>query len=129
MMKQTKIKLDTNKKEKIEEISRYRKMVLFAMFDMPTDTKGDIKKYTKFRKKLLEMGFIMFQFSIYVRFCNSLENALKYERKIKENAPKKGSIRVLKVTEAQYKNMVIIENYREKPEKKIEKQTQTVLIF
>ena len=52
MKKQTKIKLDTNKKEKIEEISRYRKMVLFAMFDMPTDTKGDIKKYTKFRKKL-----------------------------------------------------------------------------
>jgi CRISPR-associated protein Cas2 len=117
------------KKQKKEEISRYRKMVLFAMFDMPTDTKGDIKKYTKFRKKLLEMGFIMFQFSIYVRFCNSLENALKYERKIKENAPTKGSIRVLKVTEAQYKNMVIIENYREKPEKKIEKQTQTVLIF
>ena len=36
----------------------YRKMVLFAMFDMPTDTKGDIKKYTKFRKKLLEMGFL-----------------------------------------------------------------------
>ena len=129
MMKQTKIKLDTNKKEKIEEISRYRKMVLFAMFDMPTDTKGDIKKYTKFRKKLLEMGFIMFQFSIYVRFCNSLENALKYERKIKENAPTKGSIRVLKVTEAQYKNMIIIENYREKPEKKVEKQTQTVLVF
>ena len=101
MMKQTKIKLDTNKKEKIEEISRYRKMVLFAMFDMPTDTKGDIKKYTKFRKKLIEMGFIMFQFSIYVRFCNSLENAQKYERKIKENSPTKGSIRVLKVTEAQ----------------------------
>ena len=34
------------KKQKKEEISRYRKMVLFAMFDMPTDTKGDIKKYT-----------------------------------------------------------------------------------
>ena len=104
-------------------------MVLFAMFDMPTDTKGDIKKYTKFRKKLLEMGFIMFQFSIYVRFCNSLENAQKCERKIKENSPTKGSIRVLKVTEAQYKNMIIIENYREKPEKKVEKQTQTVLVF
>ena len=117
------------KKQKKEEISRYRKMVLFAMFDMPTDTKGGIKKYTKFRKKLLEMGFIMFQFSIYVRFCNSLENAQKYERKIKENSPTKGSIRVLKVTEAQYKNMIIIENYREKPEKKVEKQTQTVLVF
>jgi len=117
------------KKDKDQEISRYRKMVLFAMFDMPTETKGDIKRYTKFRKKLLKMGFIMFQFSIYVRFCRSLEISQKYERKIKENAPKKGSIRVLKVTEAQYKNMIIIENYREKPEKKVAKQTQTVLIF
>lgn len=104
-------------------------MVLFAMFDMPTETKGDIKKYTKFRNKLIEMGFIMFQFSIYVRFCRSLENAIKYEKKIKENAPQKGSIRVLRVTEAQYKNMVIVENYREKPEKKVEKQIQTLLVF
>ncbi|MCK9161969.1 MAG: CRISPR-associated endonuclease Cas2 [Arcobacter butzleri] len=115
--------------KKIDDISRYRKMVLFAMFDMPTNTKGDIKKYTKFRKKLIEMGFIMFQFSIYVRFCNGLATAQKYERKIKETAPVKGSIRVLKVTETQYKNMIIIENYRQKPEEKIEKQTQTVIVF
>jgi CRISPR/Cas system-associated protein endoribonuclease Cas2 len=40
--------------KKTEEISRYRKMVLFTMFDMPTNTKKDIKKYIKFRKKLLE---------------------------------------------------------------------------
>ena len=26
-------------------------MRMILMFDMPTDTKGDIKKYTKFRKK------------------------------------------------------------------------------
>ena len=104
-------------------------MVLFAMFDMPTNTKKDIKKYTKFRKKLLEMGFIMFQYSIYIRFCKSLAIAQKYEKKIELVAPVGGSIRVVKITEAQYKNMLIIENYREKPEKKVLKQTQSVLVF
>lgn len=104
-------------------------MVLFVMFDMPTNTKRDIKKYIKFRKKLLEMGFIMFQYSIYVRFCKSLVIAQKYENKIQLSSPTGGSIRVMKITEAQYKNMVIIENYREKPEKKVQIQTQTVLVF
>ncbi|RXJ66195.1 CRISPR-associated endonuclease Cas2 [Halarcobacter ebronensis] len=113
----------------IKEISRYRKMVLFTMFDMPTNTKKDIKKYTKFRKKLLEMGFIMFQYSIYIRFCRSLVIAQKYEKKIELVAPVGGSIRVVKITEAQYKNMLVIENYREKPEKKLLKQTQAVLVF
>ncbi|MFY9075492.1 CRISPR-associated endonuclease Cas2 [Malaciobacter mytili] len=104
-------------------------MVLFVMFDMPTNTKRDIKKYTKFRKKLLELGFIMFQYSIYIRFCKSLVIAQKYEKKIELSAPLGGSIRVIKVTEAQYKNILTIENYREKPEKKVQKQTQTILIF
>lgn len=113
----------------MSEKSRYRKMVLFAMFDMPTETKGDVKKYTIFRKKLLSMGFIMLQFSVYMRFCESLENAQKYERRIRESAPPKGSIRVIRITEAQYKNMVVIENYREKPEKKLKRTQGTLLLF
>ena len=28
-----------------------------------------------------------------------------------------------------YKNMKVIENYREKPEKKVEEQTQTLMVF
>lgn len=104
-------------------------MILLTMFDMPTTTKKDIKKYTKFRKKLLEMGFIMFQYSVYIRFCKSLAIAQKYEKKIEQSSPTGGSIRVIKITEAQYKNMIVIENYREKPEKKVQKQTQTVLVF
>jgi CRISPR/Cas system-associated protein endoribonuclease Cas2 len=40
-----------------------------------------------------------------------------------------GSIRVLRITEEQYKQMKIIENYRKKPEEKVHKQTQTVMVF
>ena len=110
-------------------ISGYRKMVLFVMFDMPTETKKDLEKYRKFRKKLFELGFVMFQYSIYIRFCRSLVIAQKYERKVELSAPLNGSIRIIKITEAQYSNMKIIENYREKPEKKIEEQTQTLMVF
>lgn len=110
-------------------MSTYRRMVLLAMFDMPTETKGDLKRYRKFRKDLLSFGFIMFQFSVYVRFCDSLYMAEKYEAKIEEVAPQKSSIRVLRITENQYKNMVTIENYRKKPEEKVQEQTQLVMVF
>lgn len=116
----------TNKKD---AISGYRKMVIFVMFDMPTETKADLKKYRNFRNKLFDFGFIMFQYSIYIRFCRSLSIAEKYERKVEQFAPINGSIRVLRITEEQYKQMKIIENYREKPEIKVREQTQTVMVF
>jgi CRISPR-associated protein Cas2 len=116
----------TNKKD---AISGYRKMVLFVMFDMPTETKADLKKYRDFRNKLFDFGFIMFQYSIYIRFCRSLAISEKYARKVEQFAPLNGSIRVLRITEEQYKQMKIIENYREKPEKKVHEQTQTVMVF
>jgi len=111
------------------ELSGYRKMVLFVMFDMPTETKKDLKEYRQFRSKLLSYGFIMFQYSIYVRFCRSLAIAKKYEHHVEEVSPDNGSIRVLKITEAQFQNMIVIENYRKKPEEKVEEQYQTVMVF
>lgn len=104
-------------------------MVLFVMFDMPTETKQDLKKYREFRTKLFELGFIMFQYSIYIRFCRSLAISQKYEKKVEDSAPLNGSIRIVKITESQYSNMKIIENYREKPEEKVQEQGQTVMIF
>ncbi len=112
-----------------DAISGYRKMVLFVMFDISTETKKDLEKYRKFRKKLLNTGFIMFQYSIYIRFCRSLSVAQKYEKKIEADAPHNGSIRIIKITESQYSNMITIENYREKPEKKIAQQRQSIMVF
>lgn len=41
-------------------------MWILVFFDLPTETKKDIKEYTIFRKFLLDDGFTMFQFSIYI---------------------------------------------------------------
>ena len=56
-------------------LSEYRVMWLLVLFDLPTETKKDIREYTLFRKRLIKDGFTMFQFSIYVRNCPSMENA------------------------------------------------------
>ena len=58
-----------------ERLNAYRIMWVIVMFDMPTETKVDRKRYAKFRKQILEDGFNMFQFSMYIRHCMSRENA------------------------------------------------------
>ena len=42
-------------------LSGYRAVWIFAMFDLPTDTKKARKDYTDFRKNLLKNGFTMLQ--------------------------------------------------------------------
>ena len=66
-----------------ERFSEYRVMWLLVLFDLPTETKKDIKEYVKFRKRLIEDGFTMFQFSIYVRHCASMENAEVHRKRVK----------------------------------------------
>jgi hypothetical protein len=37
-----------------ERFSEYRVMWLMVLFDLPTETKKDIREYAKFRKRLLQ---------------------------------------------------------------------------
>lgn len=88
--------------------SGYKSMWLITMFDLPVKTKEDRKIYAKFRKNLLEQGFTMIQFSVYVRFCASEELAQKYRRVVRKSLPEYGHVRVLTMTDRQYEKM---ENY------------------
>ena len=58
-----------------DRLNQYRVMWVLVLFDLPTETKKDRKVYTDFRKNLQKDGFTMFQFSIYLRHCMSMENA------------------------------------------------------
>ena len=67
----------------------YRYMRMILMFDMPTDTAEERKAYRKFRKFLLNEGFIMHQFSIYSKLLlNNTANKAMVDR-LQENNPKK----------------------------------------
>ena len=83
-------------------------MRLFVMFDLPVKTGKERKEAARFRKFLLNDGYYMLQFSIYVRICNGLESADKHEQRLKNHLPAHGSVRLLRITERQYTAMRIL---------------------
>ena len=82
-------------------------MRIIVMFDLPMVTEKEKKIATKFRKYLLDDGFIMMQFSVYSRICKNNDDLNKHINRLKINAPKSGNIRLLQVTENQYNNMIM----------------------
>lgn len=93
-------------------LNAYRIMWILVHFDLPTDTKKDRKNYTLFRKKILEDGFTMFQFSMYIRHCSSRENADVHVRRVKSILPPEGHVGILTITDKQFGMMEIFRNTR-----------------
>lgn len=83
----------------------YRIMWVLVLFDLPTETKKERNQATKFRKKLLDDGFNMFQFSIYLRHCPSKENAEVHIKRVKRNLPELGKVGILCITDKQFGQM------------------------
>lgn len=98
-----------------ERVSEYRVMWVLVFFDLPTDTKKERKSASEFRKKLVKDGFIMFQYSIYLRHCPSMENAKVHIRRVKSILPPLGQVGILSITDKQFGAM---ELFSEKKEKK-----------
>jgi CRISPR-associated protein Cas2 len=88
-------------------LSGYRLMWLLVMFDLPVGTKAERRAATKFRQWLLDQGFEMSQFSIYMRFCAGREQANRRVQDIAKIRPGKGSVHILSVTERQFQQMVV----------------------
>ena len=82
-------------------------MWVLVFFDLPTETKKDRKIYADFRKKILADGFGMFQFSIYLRHCASMENAEVHIKRVKKILPEKGHIGIMSITDKQFGMMEI----------------------
>lgn len=85
----------------------YRSMWVMVLFDLPTETKKERRDASQFRKKLLESGFMMFQFSIYMRFCQSMENAEMHTKRVKNMLPEKGKVGIFSITDKQFGRMEI----------------------
>lgn len=83
-------------------LNQYRIMWVLVLFDLPTETKTDRKIQADFRKKLVKDGFTMFQFSIYLRHCPSVENANVHIKRVKNFLPSKGHVGILCITDKQF---------------------------
>lgn len=86
-------------------LSEYRVMWILVFFDLPTDTKKERKAAAKFRKDLICDGFSMFQYSIYIRNCPSMENAQVHIRRVKGLLPDYGKVGIISITEKQFDSM------------------------
>lgn len=90
-----------------ERFNAYRVMWTLVMYDLPTETKKDRKAAAKFRKELMQDGFSMFQFSMYVRHSASSENADVHKRRVQASLPEHGKVGILQITDKQFGQMEI----------------------
>lgn len=83
----------------------YRFVRVFVLFDLPMETNEEKREYRRFRKLLLQDGFVMMQKSVYTRMAlnQSVENSIK--EKIRKGKPKEGVVQIMTITEKQFSKM------------------------
>jgi len=81
-------------------------MWIIVLFDLPVATKAERKKATTFRNGLLDSGFQMVQFSVYMKHCSGKEQAESIQKRVKVNVPPHGNVKILQITDKQYGNIV-----------------------
>ena len=97
------------------------KLILLLLFDLPRDTKKHRKQAAKYRKRLVEIGFEMKQFSVYEREVRNISNVEKIMNILKVELPDEGLISMFTLPDSVYEKQVdilgknIIHNTNHKP--------------
>ena len=86
----------------------YRFMRVLVFFDLPTETGEERKNYRRFRKLLVENGFLMLQESVYCRLLLTPSAATSVVDVLRKGKPPAGIVQVLTVTERQFAGMEYI---------------------
>lgn len=81
-------------------------MWIAVMFDLPVVSRAERKAATSFRLSLLDMGFEMTQFSVYMRFCSSQAQVETYCKRIEAALPEGGRVNILTLTDKQYERII-----------------------
>lgn len=97
----------------------YNFMRLIVFFDLPVETKKQVRVYTKFRKFLIRNGYLMIQYSVYSKILNNNDSAMKHMNIVERECPEEGHIRLLLLTEKQYSRMKVVIGGRSRTEEKI----------
>lgn len=86
-------------------LSGYRIVWVFVLFDLPVGTKKERKAATNFRHSLLDLGFEMSQYSVYLKFTASKEQAVTLARHVESAMPPSGRVHLVQITDKQYENI------------------------
>ena len=86
-------------------------MWIFVLFDLPVGTRKERKAASGFRYALLDLGFEMSQYSVYLKFCAGKEQCEAVARRVEAAMPSSGKVHLVQITDKQYEN---IRTYRGK---------------
>jgi len=90
------------------DVGKFKMGWLVVAFDLPVLTKAQRKAATGFRGFLLDDGFQMIQFSVYVRPCVSFARQETHLDRIKKGIPPEGKVRAFFVTRAQWERSYVL---------------------
>ncbi len=88
------------------------------MFDLPVVERAERKAATDFRNTLLDIGFEMSQFSVYMRFCTSNAQVETYCKRVEAALPQGGKVNILQFTDKQYERIVSFHGKAKQPANK-----------
>lgn len=88
---------------------------IVVAFDLPVLLPEQRKEASRFRKDLLNDGFVMLQFSLYTRPCTSWEKLEKHVTRLKNYCPSGGNVRTWFMTDKQWEKSFSImgKNYNQ----------------
>ena len=81
---------------------------ILSMFDLPVMTDTERKTAAKFRKFLLDNGYVMVNYSVYARPCVNWEQMRKHAERLSLAVPRSGNVRTLFITDKQWKDALIV---------------------
>lgn len=96
------------RRQRLETLTGWSMMWIICMFDIPVRTKKEMRKATRFRNLLLDNGFVMKQFSVYIKPVKSLGGGQTITKSLAKYIPDNSSVSFLYVTDKQY---LMTENY------------------
>lgn len=99
-------------------------MWLIVMFDLPVVTKVERKLASGFRFDLLDLGFEMSQYSVYLKFCASQSIASTHTRRIQAFMPPHGLVTILTFTDKQIERAITFHGRQKIPPKNAPKQLE-----
>ena len=111
----------------MKENSLYKQVRVLILYDLPMEELENVKEYNKFRKNLLKLGCYLVQFSVYAKVIKNEIYYNSFISKVKEFLPSKGEVRIIKITEKQYEDMIFLSGSKNNHEKKI--SNNDVVIF
>ena len=109
----------------ITYLSGYELMWMMVLFDLPVVDKADRKKASGFRTFLLDEGFQMSQYSVYLKLLSGKEAVKKYSNKITQALPDKGKVDIICITDKQYENIISFSSSK----KQKKNPTQQFILF